>query len=96
MSPLDALWHILNLFAPALGLGLLVPGLAKLVWRKHLRATSLARLWAVCTAACALCVLAGLLWLGRDGKMLTYAGLVLVSAASVGWMAFGPGRGSGR
>ena len=32
MGPLDALWHLLNFFAPALGVGLITAVLARLVW----------------------------------------------------------------
>lgn len=85
MGFLDALNHAVNFFLPALCLALLVPSLARLVWPKALRSTGWLRQvkWA---AACnALVLVAGLLLTGRDGAMLTYAGLVLASALTVWW-----------
>jgi hypothetical protein len=35
---------------------------------------------------------AGLAWFGRDGKMATYAGMVLACALTLWWRGFGPGR----
>lgn len=85
MGPLDAIWHLLNLFGPALGVAVIAPALAKALWRRELAAVrwlSLAR-WTA--AAGALVTLAGLVLLGRDGKMATYAALVLSSALVLWW-----------
>ena len=85
MGPLDVVWHVAGLFGPALGVGLIAPLLAKLLWRRELRGVSwlaLAR-WTVLAAA--LVVVAGLLLLGRDGRMATYGALVAVSAAVLWW-----------
>lgn len=92
MGPLDALWHMLNFFAPALGVGLLSAGAAKLLWRRELAAVRWRRLAAWPVGAGALTLLAGLVVFGRDGRMLTYAALVLASAAALWWAGFGPGR----
>ncbi|MBE0546747.1 MAG: hypothetical protein IH627_03620, partial [Rubrivivax sp.] len=59
MGPLDALWHLTNLFVPALALGTLAAALAKLAWRRDLAGVSWRRQ-------------AGLVLFGRDGKMATY------------------------
>ena len=92
MGPLDALNHLINLLLPAVVLGLLSASISKLLWRTALRAVTWRRLagWA-CTAAL-LALLAGLVLSGRDGRMATYAGMVLASAASLWWVGFGPGR----
>lgn len=85
MGFLDALNHLLNFFVPALGMALLVPSLAHLVWRKALRGAAWLQQvkWA---AACnAVVLIAGLLITGRDGAMLTYMALVLASALTVWW-----------
>jgi hypothetical protein len=85
MGPLDALWHLAGLFGPALGVGLIAPLLAKLLWRRELRGLpwlALAR-WTV--SAAALVVVAGLLLLGRDGRMVTYGALVAMSALVLWW-----------
>jgi hypothetical protein len=40
MGPLDALWHLLNFFAPAVGVALFTAVVAKRVWRRDLAAVS--------------------------------------------------------
>ena len=92
MGPLDALWHVANLFLPALGLGALAPALAKLLWRRELAAVRWLRLAAPACAACAAITLAGLVVFGRDGKIATYAAMVTVCAVTLWWRGFGPGR----
>ena len=88
MGPLDALWHLLNLFAPAFWLCFLAAGLAKSLCRKELRAASWARLGSVASLACSLALIAGLLGFGRDGKMATYAAMVLATALALWWAGF--------
>jgi len=85
MGLLDALNHVLNFFLPAVGMALLVPSLARLVWHKALRSTGwwLQVKWAA--MANALILIVGLIATGRDGAMLTYMGLVLASALTVWW-----------
>ena len=92
MEPLDALWHLGNLFMPALMLGLLSAALAKLLWRRQLAAVTWRRLAVPAALACALVTLTGLVVFGRDGKMATYAGMVLACAFTLWWRGFGPGR----
>lgn len=82
---LDAVGHALNFFLPAWVMALMVPSLARVVWWKALRSVgwwSQVRLAAVLNA---IVLVAGLLILGRDGAMYTYAGLVLASALTVWW-----------
>jgi hypothetical protein len=88
MSPLDALWHLLNFVAPAIGVGLLAASLAKLSWRRELAAVPWRRLvlWAAGAGVAAL--IGGLLVFGRDGKMATYAALVVASALALWWAGF--------
>jgi hypothetical protein len=88
MNPLDALWHVLNFLAPALGVGLLAAGLAKLVWRRELAGLPWLRLAMVGTAPGALMLMLGLWVFGQDGRMATYAALVLASAAALWWYGF--------
>lgn len=80
MDPLAALNHLLNFAAPAAALALLlVPG-SRFVVRNSASALSWwAQLTIVFVVGCAV-LLAGLWWLGRDGKVLTYAALVLATA----------------
>jgi hypothetical protein len=92
MGPLDALWHVANLFVPALALGALAAAFAKLLWRRDLAAVSWRRLAGPACAAGAVVTLAGLMLLGRDGKMGTYAAMVAACAVTLWWQGFGPGR----
>lgn len=85
MGPVDAFWHLSNLFGPALGMALLAPTLAKLLWRQALRSVRWRSLALGTFVACALVLLAGLLLTGHDGRMSTYAALVLVAALVLWW-----------
>ena len=92
MGPLDALMHLGNLFLPGLALGALAAALAKLLWRKELAPVSFKRLALPAALAAAAVTLAGLVVFGRDGKIATYAGMVLACALTLWWRGFGPGR----
>jgi hypothetical protein len=88
MSPLDVLWHVLNFIAPAVGVALLAASLAKLSWRNELAAVPWRRLVLWAGAAGVLTLIAGLAVFGRDGRMATYAALVLTSALVLWWVGF--------
>lgn len=88
MGPLDALWHLLNFFAPALGVALATTLLAKLVWRRELAGASWRRLLAWSVGAGALVLIGGLVLLGRDGRMGTYGALVVATALALWWAGF--------
>jgi hypothetical protein len=88
MGPLDALWHLLNLFAPAVGVALVSASLAKLIWPRDLAQVPWWRLVAWAVIAGTLALIAGLVVFGRDGKMATYAGLVTASALALWWAGF--------
>jgi hypothetical protein len=90
LEPLDALWHLLNFFAPALGVGILAPTLAKLLWRSELRAIAWSRLVAVAVGAAALALIGGLLVLGQDGRIATYGAMVAATASGLWWVGFRP------
>jgi hypothetical protein len=92
MGPLDALWHLLNLFGAAAGVGLIAAGASKLLWRRELSSAPFLRLAAWGVAAGALATLGGLVMFGRDGRMATYGALVLATALALWWAGFGPGR----
>ena len=86
MGSLDAIWHVLNFIAPALGLAVLSASAAKLVWRRDLAGVAWLRLalWAALAGMAVL--IGGLVVFGRDGKMATYAALVVASAIAL-WIA---------
>jgi hypothetical protein len=92
LEPLDALWHVLNFFAPALGIGILAPTMAKLFWRAELRAIGWLRLVALALGVSALALIGGLLVLGQDGRTATYAAMIVATAVSLWWAGFRPFR----
>jgi hypothetical protein len=85
MGPLDLLWHLTNLFVPAIGLGLVSAGLAKLAWRRALAPVPYWRLAGSTAAVAAIVTVAGLVITGQDGRMVTYAAMVLAAATLLWW-----------
>jgi len=85
---LGGLWHLGNLFAPAVGIGLIASLLAKLLWWRALHGVSWLRLWAWSSLPAALATIAGLLIYARDGKLATYGGMVLACALGLWWAGF--------
>lgn len=88
MGPLDAVWHLFNFIAPALGVALLSSTLAKLAWRRELAAVPWRRLSLWAAVAGVLTLSAGLALFGRDGRMATYGVLVVASALALWWVGF--------
>jgi hypothetical protein len=86
MGPLDAIWHTLNFFAPALGVAVLAASAAKLVWRHELASVRWHRLALWSAIAGMATLIGGLVAFGRDGKMITYGGLVVATAVAL-WLA---------
>jgi hypothetical protein len=84
---------LLNFFAPAIGMGLIAPTLAKLLWRRALAGVSWKRLVGWAMVACAAVLVAGLVVFGHDGKMATYGAMVLACALTLWGLGFGVGRG---
>jgi len=84
LSPLDAFWHITQLFAPAWSVAALLAGCAKLVWRRELKNTPWRRLALWGAAGGSLAVVAALVVTGHDGKMLGY-GLMLLGISLPQW-----------
>jgi hypothetical protein len=88
MGPLDGLWHLLNFLAPALFVGAASAGAAKLAWRRELRGVRWRRLAGWSSAAAALALAGGLVGFGRDGRMATYAAMVVAVAVALWWAGF--------
>lgn len=77
--------HVLNFLLPAGAMALLVPSVARLVWWRPPSGVAWFRQVLGVALVNVGVLLLGLLVLGRDGAMLTYAGLVLASAFTVWW-----------
>lgn len=91
MGPLDVANHLLNFAAPAAALALLLALVGRFFGPKRTPALAwwaqMAMVFVVGVATLA----AGLWWLGRDGRMLTYAALV-VATATCQWLLVGGWR----
>jgi hypothetical protein len=92
MGPIDLLIHLLNLAAPAFAVALLVTVFARFMMPNKGPAPAFIARIAINFIACVVVTLAGLWFFGRDGKMLTYAAMVLAGATSQwvisrGWKA---------
>jgi hypothetical protein len=80
LDALDLFWHLANFVLPAIGVGALTAALCKAFWRRTLARTSWFTLaWQASAAGLAVRV-AGLVITGHDGRMITWAGLVVVCA----------------
>lgn len=88
MGPLDAVWHLLNFFAPAAGVALFTSAAAKLFWRRELAGTGWVTLLLWSALAGSLVLVAGLIVFGRDGRMATYGALVVAAALALWWVGF--------
>jgi len=82
MGPIDLLNHLLNWLAPALWLAVLLPLLAPLVLRRQRTSATLVLQVAVNFFFNLLVLGFGLWFFDHDGKMVTYAGMVLVCASN--------------
>lgn len=86
MGLVEAFLHLFEFVYPALALGAISAAGAKVLWRSELSAMPWWRLAGAVALAGVVVLIAGLVVLGRDGRMLTYAGLVVVSAGVL-WFA---------
>lgn len=76
------MYHLLNFFAPALWLALVLPLMGRwLLGKKSPRRSWLAQA-AIVFSVGALTLGLGLWYFGHDGKMVTYIGMVLLCASS--------------
>ena len=88
MNPFDAFWHIANFFAPAIGVGCIAAGASKLLWRRELADVAWWRLVAWASAAMAAVSVAGLVVFEHDGKIATYAAMIVACAVALWWAGF--------
>ena len=85
MDALGLLWHLANFVAPAPAVAALSALLCKLVWRRSLARASWFTLAWQGAAAGLVVLVAGLVLTGHDGRIATYAALV-VACALVSWV----------
>lgn len=85
MGPIDSFFHLLNWVAPALVVGGLTALAARIFINKRPASHSLLAQAAINSVVCMVVLLAGLWFFGHDGKMATYAALVLACASSQWW-----------
>ena len=86
MGPLDLLYHVLNFAAPALAVGVLLAVAAPFFMENRPVAPVRTAQAAINTIAGAVALGLGLWFFGRDGKMASYAAMVVASATSQ-WFA---------
>jgi len=77
-----------NFFAPAIVVGGVAAVTARLAWRRELGARRWLSLWAWASGAAALASILGLVVFDHDGKMATYAAMVLACAGALWWAGF--------
>ena len=85
MDALAFSWHLANFILPALGVGMLSAALCKALWRRSLARTSWFSLAWQSSAAGLAVLVAGLAITGHDGRMATWAALVVVCALVPWW-----------
>lgn len=82
MGPLAALNHLLNFAAPALMVAALVSASGLFSRKKTAPSLVYWKLFAINSVVNCLVLLAGLYWFDRDGKMATYAAMMITCASS--------------
>ena len=85
MDALGLFWHLANFVAPAFGVGMLSAALCKAFWRRSLARTPWFTLAWQSSAAGLAVLVAGLVITEHDGKLATYAALVVVCALVPWW-----------
>jgi len=91
MAPLDLFNHLLNFVAPAFAVGFLSALLGRLTMRKAAGTLSWWLQGAINFIVGVAVLAGGLVFVGHDGKMATYAALVLACATSQ-WLVAGGWR----
>ena len=85
MGILDQFIHLANFLAPALAVGFLLALIGPFLIKKSAANNGFIVQAAINCIAGSLALIVGLWFFGRDGKMATYAALLVVSATSQ-WM----------
>lgn len=85
MGILDVFNHLFNFLLPAACVAVLLALFTRLFIRKSGNVSVMWSYAAINFVVCAACLVAGLVCFGRDGKMATYA-LMVVAAATSQWV----------
>ncbi len=85
MGPIALINHFLNFMAPAVAVGVLLAVMAAFFARKVPLAPAIPAQAAINSVAGGVALLVGLWFFGRDGKMASYAAMVL-ACASAQWL----------
>lgn len=95
MGPLEQIIHVLNFVAPAWGVAFFCVIVARLISRAGLPVSrwGLLKQTVVSAMLGTVAMGAGLLIWGVDGKMTSYAALVMVCGTTQWWMCLGWRRG---
>jgi hypothetical protein len=80
MGFFDALWHVLGLIAPAFFIAVCLPLVECIIKKKMLTAGVFIKKFAILFVANTAVLCVGFILTGRDGKMLTYAAMLLATA----------------
>ncbi|GAB4209555.1 MAG: hypothetical protein Fur0019_16560 [Tibeticola sp.] len=83
MGPIDALWHVLNFLAPAAATAALLAAWGAISDKKCRNPSVIRSLFAILFVVGVAVLAAGLILLGHDGRMPTYAALVLAQTSAL-------------
>ena len=86
MSLFDVFWHLAAFVAPALVLAVGLALTSRILGKNSSPRLALPAQVAINFAVGVAVLGVALAWTGQDGRMLTYAALVLASAASQAWL----------
>ena len=82
MDGLSLIVHVLNFLAPAVGVAAWITLISPFIWRGARPWKAWKSRFVLNSLAGGLMLLLGLIWFGQDGKMVSYAAMVLACASS--------------
>jgi hypothetical protein len=82
MDGLSLIVHVLNFSAPAVGVSAWITLISPLIWRGSGRWKAWKSRFVLNSLAGVLMLVVGMIWTGQDGKMISYAAMVLACATS--------------
>lgn len=82
MDGLSLIVHVLNFLAPAVAVAAWITLISPFIWRGARPWKAWKSRFVLNSLAGGLMLLLGLIWFGQDGKMVSYAAMVLACASS--------------